>query len=70
MWWFKNKVEKSRSEQLTEARDKLRRQIQILKMGPAYARDRTPQTPKLIAELSATLAEIEKEIKEEKPDET
>jgi hypothetical protein len=70
MWWFKKKVEKSRFEQLSEARDRLRRQIEILRMGPALTRDRTPQTPKLIAELSATVAEIERELKDEKPNET
>ena len=70
MWWFKKKVEKSRFEQLSEARDKLRRQVDILRMGPALTKDRTPQAPKLIAELSATVAEIERELKDEKPDET
>jgi hypothetical protein len=67
MWWRKPKPEPSRVAQLTEARDKLRRQIEIMRAGPVYMRDGTPQTAQLIAELKATLADIEQELRNEPP---
>ena len=69
MWWKKESPpEKSRLEELIQARDDLRRQIQILKDGPVYYRDRTPQTARLVKDLSAALYEIEQELVEEQSD--
>jgi hypothetical protein len=67
MWWHKVKTsKKTRLEQLIEARDKLQRQIEILKMQPIPQRvDSLSQTPALIAELSAILAEVESELTDE-----
>ena len=65
MWPLKPKPEKSRREQLIEARDGLRRQIEILQAGPVNPRDWTPQTAVLIEDLTRTLAAIEAELAEE-----
>jgi hypothetical protein len=67
MWWHKDKTpEKTRLEQLIEARDKLQRQIEILKMQPMPREaDSVSQTPALIAKLSALLVEVESELTDE-----
>jgi hypothetical protein len=65
MWWPKVKTSKeTRLEQLIEARDKLQRQIEILKMQPISQRFES-QTPALIAKLSALLVEVESELTDE-----
>jgi hypothetical protein len=73
MWWNKPKTpkapEKSRYEQLIEARDKLAQQIETLKMFPKNTRVPTG-TPALIAELSTMLQQIEEEeLADEPPEE-
>jgi hypothetical protein len=67
MWWHKVKTsKKTRLEELIEARDKLQRQIEILKMQPVSQRfDNVSQTPALIAELTALLVEVESELTDE-----
>jgi hypothetical protein len=62
MWPFKPELEKTRGEQLIEARDKLRHQIEILQAGPVDRRDWPPQTAVLIDDLTRTLAGIEGEL--------
>jgi len=65
MWWRKkSKAKKTRREELIEARDRLRRELEILGAGPVLVRDRTPQTPRLYEELSIALGEIEAELAE------
>jgi hypothetical protein len=59
--------EPTKLEQLVEAREKLRRQIEILDFGPVLGRDATPQTPRLITELEEALKEVEAEIAEIEP---
>ena len=54
-------------ERLTQARERLLRQIEILRVGPVNFRDGTPQTPRLIAELREALKEVEAEIAEIEP---
>jgi len=49
---------KTRREQLIEARATVRRQIEILR-NPARGRDFTPLSARLVADLKATLKEIE-----------
>jgi len=65
MWPLTPKPEISRREQLIEARDKLRRQIEILRAGPVDRRDYTAQTAVLIDTLSRTLSEIESALDKE-----
>lgn len=66
MWWKKSVAsEKDRREQLIEARDKLRRQIETLRsqvLGNRWQPGIGDPTPNLIAELSGMLAEIEVEL--------
>lgn len=61
--------EPTQLERLTQAREQLLRQIEILRGGPLYARDATPQTRRLITELREALKEVEAEIAEIKPPE-
>jgi len=63
MWWRK----KTRREQLIEARDKLRRQIEILEGGPVLSRDAALDRGALIDDLSTALDEIEMDLSELKP---
>ncbi|MGH7023184.1 MAG: hypothetical protein ACREEB_06285 [Caulobacteraceae bacterium] len=49
---------KSRREELIEARETVRRQIEILR-NPARGRDFTPLSRQLVADLRATLRELE-----------
>jgi hypothetical protein len=69
MWWKRHKApEKTRQEQLLEARYKLQRQLETLRMeaplgNPAYVTN----TPALIAQLSEILADIESELANYQP---
>jgi hypothetical protein len=71
MWWFKAGPERPIREQLIEARDAVRRQIEVLQAGPSSVGkgggfiDNRP----MIAQLSATLAEIEQNLVDLGPEE-
>jgi|GEM_PF-6344922 t-SNARE complex subunit (syntaxin) len=64
MWWNKKPQAKTRLEELIEARAALHRQLEILQGPGAYHREQT-QTDLQIAELAATLQEIETFIADE-----
>jgi hypothetical protein len=49
-------------QDLVKTRDEIRRQIDILALGPVNWRDATPQTARMLEELRADLAHIEREI--------
>jgi hypothetical protein len=53
---------KSRVAPLIDARDDIRRQIDILSMGPINYRDVTPQRARLLEDLRHALREVEAEI--------
>ncbi len=58
MWW-KKKPEPPLRDQLVEARDKLRRQLDLLNGPPAGNRSHWGDNGAVIADLEAELAEIE-----------
>jgi hypothetical protein len=60
--------EPTERQRLAEARDRLRRQISILEVGPVYYRDRTPENDRLLTELRRALEELESEIAELSPE--
>lgn len=66
MWWHKkDRVEKPLREQLTDARDDLRRQIEVLEAGPSSTGTAVgdfTDNASLIADLRNTLREIEEEL--------
>jgi hypothetical protein len=57
MWW--RRKEKPLREQLTEARDNLRRQLEILQNPSRSGRNTRPDNDALIDTLGAELREIE-----------
>jgi uncharacterized protein involved in exopolysaccharide biosynthesis len=60
--------EPTERQRLAEVRDRLRRQISILEVGPVYYRDRTPENDRLLTELRRALEELESEIAELSPE--
>jgi hypothetical protein len=61
-WWHRKK--KSLREQLTEARDNLQRELDIIAAGPI----KLPWQPGTAESLRATLAEINQQLDELGPD--
>ena len=52
----------TRRDELIEAKEKVRRQIEILEDGPVRGGDWTPQVPQLSDDLKETLGELEAEL--------
>ncbi len=57
-WWRRNR--KTLREELTEARDNIQRQLDIILAGPADSRDRWQ--PGTVEELQSTLAQLNERI--------